>query len=503
MSKLGFFPRPVTGNDLYTFLYLATGENIPSTRVCPDHQTPWDLVYTAFFNKHPFILAVGPRSGSKTKSVAKIIFAEMFFVDDVEIASVGAVEKQAIRCYRYVKRFLESNCPEKVIKSLRSETELDNHSIYEQLVGTVNGVNSPHPHKLRADEVELMRKDVLDEMLLTPTSDKQKNIPANIILTSTRKYSYGAVQSIIDNKTGEILPIFWCYKEISEPCPLERRGSGRKKYVIPDIHAKKEDGSSPTIEIEAYSNCKKCPILPSCKGDLAKSCGYYSIDDLIRSFGNVSMQTWIQQIECRKASMIGKVYPSFDPTVHVGNFPHRKDLPIDLCMDMGFSEPACVGFWQEDEDTDDVFLIDSIYKGGLTTSELARAIHEKLKKFSRTSSDLRYGIGDSEQAQQIADLREYDIELEGINKGTISSGLDVVRRFLSSPDGVVRLHIHYTNREVIREFKNYHYKKGNNGKFSEVPVDKNNHALDMVRYYCIYVNRMSAPSIRTLDGVSW
>lgn len=494
-------PKPITPQDLYLFLYLATGENTPHKAVCRDHQTPWDMMCKAFFNQSGSILGIGNRKGSKTRSVAKLILAELKFVDNVEIASVGAIEKQANKCYRYVDNFLKRACPDDVMKSLRSETRLLNGSSYEQLVGTVSGVNSPHPHKLRADEVELMKREVLEELLLVPNSDELHNIPRNTILTSTRKYSYGVVQSIIDDPHSDFEVVIWCYKEVSEPCRENRRGSGKKKYIIKDYYNTDEAGAPADKQIVAWSNCGSCALLPSCRGDLAYSQGYLPIDDLIKDFKSVGIITWIQQMECRKASTAGKVYPQFDESVHCEMFGYKSSLPMDVCVDFGHQNPTCVGFWQEDEDTGQLWLLDEIYESGLTTDRLAELIKKKLDRWGLTPDDLRYGVGDSAQAQQIADLITFGIHLEPINKGSIQAGLDKVRRYLSSLAHGVRIKIHKGNcPNHIKELKNYHYKRTSiQGVVTEEPMKKDDHAMDELRYYITHVDSMSSPGLIIVD----
>ena len=499
-EKLANYPRPVTPHELYVFMYLmAGGENIPSVAVCPDHQTPWDLCESAFFNKHGSLLAIGPRGGGKTRTLAKLVGAELFFVDGVEIANVGAIEKQAGKCYRYVETFLKTACPQRLVRAIRSETRLDNQALFEQLVGTVSGVNSPHPNKLRVDEVELMKREVLEELMMVPTSNKQRGIPSNLILTSTRKYNSGTVQHLLDQKDNDLVPFVWCYKEVAENCGLERRGSGRKRYVIKDYYNAAEDGEYKTIEVEAWSNCGSCPLLPSCRGDLARSQGYYAIEDLIRVFRRVNISTWIQQMDCRRALTTGLVYPQFDEATHTGDYPYNPELAMDISLDFGFSNPAAVGFWQEDEDSGVAYLVDEIYESGLTTEALANRIKEVLKKYKLTPDHLRYGLGDSEQAQQIADLRDHGIHLEAVKKGTIVSGLDAVRRYLHSFEYGVRIRIDRGCVNHINEIKKYRNKTGPDGQPSENPVDRDNHGMDELRYYITFLESSGEPNILLLD----
>jgi hypothetical protein len=496
-------PKPITPQELYTFLYVITGENIPHTPVCKDHQTPWDFCVEAFFNKSPSILAIGNRGGGKTRTVAKLITAELRFIDGVEIASVGAIETQAAKCFRYVSSFLDNACPSMVEKAIRKETILSNGSTFQELVGTVSGTNSPHPAKLRADEVELMKPEVLDELLLIPSTNSVLSIPSNIILTSTRKYTYGLVQSLIDNKDSDFKIFIWCYKEVAENCPASRRGASQKKYVIRDHLSVDENGKKPEIEVTAWSNCGSCPLLPSCRGDLAYAQGFMTINDLISAFKRTNIEVWVQQMECRRVSSAGKVYPQFDEATHAQVFDYDPNWGVDISIDFGFQNPCCVGFWQENEETGMLSCFDEIYESGLTSDRLARRIKDKLGEYKLRVDDLRYSIGDPAQIQQIHEMNDsHGFNIEPINKGAIAPGLDLVRVYLISLEYGPRLRF---NRKkcphTIKEMKDYHNKRVSSlGIVSEEPVKKGDHGPDQTRYYVKFINDMRPPEIRILGA---
>jgi len=489
------FAKPVTPQELYTFLYLATGENIPSKRVCPDHQTPWDFCSSAFFNKYDSILAIGNRGGSKTRTVGKLIFAELYFLAGVEIAAIGAIESQAQRCYGYVKSFLEMAAQDKIKKTIRKLTVLNNGSKFEELVGTLAGVNSPHPQKLRADEVELMKPDVLDELLLAPISSTALNIPTNTTLTSTRKYNYGLVQRLVQDDTLGFHTFIWCYKEVAENCPIERRGVDKKKYIIRDHLNIDKRGNIPETEIYAWSNCGSCPLLPSCRGDLARADGYMPIQDLITKYKRSNPQRWIQQMECRLISAVGKIYPQFDELIHAAPIDYNPNLPVDISIDFGFSHPCSVGFWQEDEDKPHLYLFDELYETGLTIEMLAIKIKEKLKEYKLTPAHVRYGVADPARPEAIKELNDKGFSIEQADKGagSVLAGIDVVREYLYTEEYGSRITMNRSKcPNHIKEFKDYHAKMNTTGsEISEDPVKRNDDACDETRYYVTFIESMS------------
>src|SRR5207253_342130 len=83
-----------------------------------------------------------------------------------------------------------------VISSLRSETVFANGSKVKIIAGTYHGMNSPHPNKVRIDEIELMPWVVLQEGL--QMSIERDGWKAQDTLTSTRKFQKGTMQRMLD-----------------------------------------------------------------------------------------------------------------------------------------------------------------------------------------------------------------------------------------------------------------------------------------------------------------
>lgn len=88
-----------------------------------------------------------------------------------EICTFADIEQQSNKSYSYIKSFVYSvdESGKKVAKStvegvpLRKETLLKNGSKLEVIIGTLSGVNSPHPQKVHADEVDLQEKEIWRE----------------------------------------------------------------------------------------------------------------------------------------------------------------------------------------------------------------------------------------------------------------------------------------------------------------------------------------------------
>lgn len=57
-------------------------------------------------------------------------------------------------------------------------------------------------------------------------------------------------------------------------------------------------------------------------------------------------------------------------------------------------------------------------------------------------------------------------------------GINTVRSWLMTADGYTRIYITSNCKNLIKEFRSYKYPE----KGGEVPIDKNNHLMDCLRY---------------------
>ena len=468
-----------TQRDLYRAAVALTDETVPSVRVCADHHTPWDYMWTNFFELHRSSLVIACRGGGKTKTTAMLNFLELLFKPKVEIASVGAIDKQAKRGYRYTKSYLDHPLAEPLMKrSVIEMTEMENGATYEQLVGTMNGVNSPHPQKLRADEVELMSREVLNEMMMIPMS--KGGIRASLSLISSRKFAAGNMQQLYDDAqdNARMNVLIWCYKEVAMPCPQERRGTARKRYEIADLMEKGE-----VHNITAWEGCQHCILLPTCRGDLARSRGFVPIEDIEDEFDRLDTETWIAQKECRRPGKRAQVFYEFEEKLNViDNFVPPVDKGITFrAYDHGGSAPTvCLWMWRNSEG--DYFVFDEYYRVNRLIEDHARDITTRYPKH-----DYKWDFTDPSAAQE---AREYDNPGLGEHRikmtpayNPIEPGIRVVRGLMkvSPKTKKPRLYICRRCTNTIREVKQLR-RKILGGIVTDLIEGNDDHCSDALRY---------------------
>lgn len=495
-----------TQQELYKFMNALTGETVPHTSCCPEHIAPWKLIWEAFkvdlpaYSKEPIsdIIAIGPREGFKTLSTAKLIALELLLKPQVDVASVAAIIKQAARCYKHVSQYLFHPLlaeMDMVIKNIMDETILRNKSHYEQLVGTVQNVNSPHPSKLRADEVELMKPEVVEEMKNVPSS--KHGWRAHTLYTSTRKYYDGMMSELVaaQKKKGMSSKLFvWCYKDVSEPCPDERSGVNPHTYEVEDIFHKGEK-----IIVNAYEYCGDCPILPSCRGDLKRAKGLISIDDTIKKWNDLDPDTWLAQKECVEPPRTALFYYDWDEkfNVPVGGVPFNPAYPVEMFADFtgGGEDPSVFQFWQH-YDNADWLILELVYRRR-STGDVGREVERICKERGIRPSRM---MGDSSQMQQIRDLvatSSFFRSLRPVRKIERVEGLAICKRRIKDNNGVRHTFVDEKCTHFRHEVRNLKTRASDPNDHK----DGDDHSMDAWRYMAV-ANYYSVgePRIRMLSG---
>jgi phage terminase large subunit len=225
----------------------------------------------------------------------------------------------------------------------------------------------------------------------------------------------------------------------------------------------------------------------------------------------------------------GLIYPQYDNTKHLINHDMMMKYYEELTIrgytvnlveayDHGIASPACYGFGFIDP-YGNVCLLDGFYKKEQTIHQLAKEIIAIRRKYGFVCDiDDRHTIladpaifrraqGTSKTVGvPVSTLfREEGVKMSRANND-ILSGIAKVQTYLfvdefranpftnlyNSP----RLFISTNCDWVDREITDYYWKRDNSGEYEDVPNDKNDHAMDMLKY--LLTNR---PRIATLNIV--
>lgn len=141
-------------------------------------------------------------------------------------------------------------------------------------------------------------------------------------------------------------------------------------------------------------------------------------------------------------------------------------------LDFGFAvDPLAFISLAYDRKREILYIFDEIYQQKLTNREAARRIGAKISPSAAIWAD-------SAEPKSIAELRDMGLKVFGAKKGPDS--VDYGIRWLQSLSKIVIDKRRAPN--AYREFVSYEYERNRDGQFISAYPDKNNHAIDAVRY---------------------
>ena len=178
-----------------------------------------------------------------------------------------------------------------------------------------------------------------------------------------------------------------------------------------------------------------------------------------KRFDNIVMGFWNSFKE-------GLVFDSYNV---VNEFPLESDLQYSLGIDFGYTNDSTsiVKIYAK---KGRVYIQELLYKTHMTNSDIIKELKE-LKIPNHIPI-----ICDSSEPKSIEDLKRAGFKAKGAKKGkdSIINGINYLKEH--------EINIVKGSSNIIREFNSYSWKKNNEGKFINVPEDKNNHAIDAIRY---------------------
>lgn len=354
---------PKTDAELDAFIQIYFGLKIPNKVITPGHVSPFQFISDLFFERVRQAIGFANRTGGKTFNVYLLSLLYMLFKPGCTITGAGAVEEQALTGYAHVSNWCKNN---EWVKSQVDgkpsvkETRFINMARLKIITATINGFNSPHPHKSIIDEVELLDPDLLEEAYSMAKSERDRSIMAQDILISTRKTMTGLMQKIIAEAPKKKFQIYkWNIWEVLEKCTLQIK-------------------------------CVDCDLFKVCEGRAKECDGYYLIDDLIDKYVKMSDNVFRAQWLCDKPELKGLFYQDFREETHViskESFAEKyntkvKDDPVEmippgwpkfLAIDWGFTVPTAWAIGALDQTRNILYIVKEFYDDRYTATNSAKA----------------------------------------------------------------------------------------------------------------------------------
>jgi hypothetical protein len=453
---------------LWNFIDQFLGIEIPRNQVCADHCAPFDFISDYIFGEVNFAIVMANRSGGKTENFAILDTLLSFLYDDTEVATVGAIQFQAQKCYEYFKEFSSLHpFADNIYSPTMKKTTCVNGSSVQVITGTMSGVNSPHPQLLFVDEIDLMAWQVLQQALSMPQS--KAGVESRTVLTSTRKFAGGVMQRLIDDSGEKGYKVYsWCIWEVIEKLPTEPAKIG-----------------------EIYNTFKG--ELPD---NIAQADGYYSWRDaMAKKNSPLEAETWEVEWLCRKPGLSGVIYGSSysdDNNLITDWSPQGLGGHIYLFEDFGFGEghpDVVLPVWIPVA-FDRLVVFDELYMTSYGTQDIWQAIDGMLQNYGlrlpaprqNIRGNLRGWIGDPHGFTEIADRKQLGAPMmekaEDPELYLVNNGITLVKKFMAAGKILI------TNKciNLRMELLSYKRKKNADGTYSMIPEKKNDHGPDALRY---------------------
>ncbi len=183
----------------------------------------------------------------------------------------------------------------------------------------------------------------------------------------------------------------------------------------------------------------------------------------------------------------GMVYSEFDESVNVVE---PFDIPLDwqdnISIDPGLHNPLSAHFYAVDYDGN-IYVVAEHYESQQTVEHHANCIKQIAKRLNWKTDSRGYyrALIDSAAKQRTLASEKNVVELfyengilvnPNVNKD-LFSGISVVKSYIKNAEGKSRLFIFKNCVNLIREIKNYWWGD------DDVPIKKDDHSLDEMRYY--------------------
>lgn len=160
-------------------------------------------------------------------------------------------------------------------------------------------------------------------------------------------------------------------------------------------------------------------------------------------------------------------------------------------LDFGFADdPAAMARMYYNKKRKTLYIFDELYERELTNDILSDRVKEMIGN--------EPVVCDSAEPKSIKELKNYGVRAYGAKKGkdSVNFGINWLRQ--------QKIIIDVTCQNAKNEFQQYKWKEDKDGNVLPVPVDKDNHIIDAVRYGCeehTLVSRAQGSDIRKRLGI--
>ena len=196
--------------------------------------------------------------------------------------------------------------------------------------------------------------------------------------------------------------------------------------------------------------------------------------------------SFAQEIMGEFRQMKGLIYKRFHRDIHMVDLPDLTGFTFYRSLDFGFGHKAALGYFAVNPDQTAIYCYDGLYREELDTEQLADNVKIKDGKRFITGA-----WADSAQPQIIEDLNLKGVHFEPVKKGpdSVLKGITNVAELLKVRKDTGKPTLMFSNELdwIADEFERYRWveTRNENSATRQMPLKRNDDAMDMVRYFCM------------------
>ena len=472
--------RPVTREQLKSWIGDYLGVKIADEPVCACHSSPFDMLAEQVLERPSITLWHGPRGAGKSFLSAIDTHLASRFNEKHGTRILGGSRAQSEQIYTALRDVVvdgEGNAPgdaESIEKLWKGEARYKNGSKVAILAASSTSVRGPHVQSLKLDEVDEIHPDIRESALGMVMELRGQR--ASVLMTSTWHRVAGPMSELIERGLSGAFPVrTFCVFEVLERCPESRSGPNLEK-------------------------CPECPLMTWCHADLdsredgrpkaKRSKGHYTIDSLIQKAKILSARVFESDYLCMGPKADGAWFSHFDENKNVrdsAEFDPR--LPVHVSVDSGVVTSAVLFQVREDEGGHSVNVFADYLQEGLTAEVNARAILElarsrcggsRLIVSTDSAGGSRNPVGPTvfSEYQKVGLIAGTPVTWPR-HAGSVSDGLKLIEALVRTADDTVRLTLHPRCGATINAFKSYRRARRSN-QWMDYPEDPQHPHEDMI-----------------------
>lgn len=213
---------------------------------------------------------------------------------------------------------------------------------------------------------------------------------------------------------------------------------------------------------------------------------YLDKDELDAAKDSMDEDSFEQEFMGEFRKMSGLIYKTFSRDTHMVEVPaNLSQYSHFRSLDFGFGHNAALGYFAVSPDQTAIYLYDGLYRSQLDTEQLANNV-----KIKDSGKSIANAWADSAQPQIIDDLRLKGVHFQPVEKGpgSVIKGIANVAELLKiradtgKPTLMFAKHLTW----IADEFEQYRWvqNKNENSAIKEMPLKRDDDAMDMIRYFC-------------------